>query len=77
MPRLHNDHTHALFSAHLHRSIPALSSVEISDAEADMIPDHGVWRIERPTAEAPVKRTVTRGGKRAETTTAPVMEQRG
>lgn len=87
MPRLNNPTDFDVFAPQIHRTIPRMDSIEIEDSEVALFDHNSILRVadgevltepeedEEETA-APTRRTVTRGSKRAEVTTAPKMETR-
>jgi hypothetical protein len=74
MATLFNHTDNDLFCAALHVTVPARGSVEIEDGDADKVNTvTGVFAVERAQA---VRSAVKRGGKVAESSSAPVMETR-
>jgi hypothetical protein len=73
MATVTNPSNFELFCLALRRSIAAGDTVEVTDEEAARV-SRGVFVVNESTA--PVRRTVSRGGRRVEVTGAPASETR-
>ena len=76
MPILHNPTDTRLACYDLGLFLTAGERIKISEREAELVRDSPIFVVEDDPKPAPVRKTVKRGGKRAEVSSPPKRETR-